>query len=343
MGSQGRGSGGLVARRTVRAAASASLGVASLLGLVAVLAGGCKRVDYVLGISEGSAGATGTAPGGESGAGGAAHASAAGLGAFGPPQLVVELSEPDAEDDDPSLTPDLREIWFSSSRPGGLGGSDIWHAVRADPSDPWEAPTPVDELSSSSAETSVAVSRDGLEIWITTDRPGGLGGFDVWVSTRQSREALWPEPVPVPELNSPDDDLARGTDGSGLLLLMASKRSNNNSSYDLLVASRADAWSAWSTPISITELNTAGNDADPFLAADERTLFFTSDRAGTAGDDLYAALRADPGAQFSSPEPLAELNGPRRDSDPWVSDDLRYIIYASERDDQALDLYEAWR
>ena len=201
----------------------------------------------------------------------------------------------------------------------------------------------VEELSSAADETSVAVARDGLEIWISTDRPDGQGGFDVWVSTRESRDGRWSDPLPVPELNSSEDDLARGTDRSGLWLLLASRRSAGGEPYDLYSASRVDASSAWSTPVSIAELNTPDNDADPFLAADDRTLFFTSDRAGTAADDLYTAVRAMASVPFASPEPLVELNGPGRDSDAWVSDDLGYIVYASEREDRGLDLYEAWR
>jgi hypothetical protein len=318
----------------------------ALAWLLPELAGACSRVDYVLGTSQQpGAGGRGVGAAGASGGQGraASEAGATSPGPFEEPQVVAELSDSQVDDDDPTLTPDLLEIWFSSSRSGGLGGSDIWRSIRASTTDAWGEPTAVVELNSDAAETSVAVARSGLEIWITTNRPGGLGGFDVWVANRDDRDSPWSEPSPVPELNSAADDLARGTDRVGLRLMLASTRDTGGARYDLFWASRSDAASAWSTPVTISELNTDQNDADPFLAVDGRTLFFTSNRAGTAGDDLYTAVRTSPDEPFGSAMPLAELNGPGRDSDPWVSDDLRYMVYASEGDGEQLDLYEVHR
>jgi hypothetical protein len=341
----------------------------------ALLACGCAPKDYLLGLggsagsstgtagaqrgggaSAGSTGATVASAGGNAGnaggssvpvsAGAGGTAGNAGTGAFGPfgePQLVSELSVLDVDDDDPALTPDLLELFFASSRPGGLGGADVWRSTRAAPSEPWEPPTAVVELNTEAIETSVGLARDGLVIWISTDRPGGLGGFDIWSAARPSRDDPWSDPVPVPELNSPYDELARGTDRSGRHLYIASKRDTEGGDFDLFVSSRTDLSAAWGTLEPITELNTPESDADPFLGADDLAIFFTSDRAGTAGDDLYTAVRPTAAGLFAAAAPMAELNGPGRDSDPWVSDDLRYIMFASNREDRGLDLYEAWR
>ena len=296
----------------------------------------CSRVDYVLGVKE-------VAASGGAGSSGMGGAGAAGLGDFGAPTLVEALCWSDADDDDPTLTPDLLEIWFSSTRPGGLGASDIWHSVRETPTAVWQEPTLVAELSSEAAETSVAVSRDALEIWVTTAREGGSGAFDIWVATRDSRQGSWSEPEPVVELNSEVDDLARGPDRTGRELWMASKRASDGEVYDIFVATRAGRSEPWAAPVEVTELNSEAYDADPFLAVDDRTIFFTSSRAESTDDDLYVAVRPGPTESFGSAEPLSELNGPGRDGDPWVSDDLRYIIYASEHEDEGINLYEAWR
>ena len=86
---------------------------------------GCARYDCELGalplVQGGGAGGT---------AGSASVAGSAGLGPFSEPELVSFLSDPEALDDDPALTADMLEIYFSSERDGGLGESDVYEARR---------------------------------------------------------------------------------------------------------------------------------------------------------------------------------------------------------------------
>jgi len=70
-------------------------------------------------------------------------------------------------------------------------------------------------------------------------------------------------------------------------------------------------------------------------------IFFNSDRGGKAGD-LYVAARSSPTAMFGTPSPLTELNSPANDSDPTLSRDLHYIMFASNRAGSP-DIYEARR
>lgn len=59
-----------------------------------------------------------------------------GGGGIGVAGVVAELSAPGASDKDPVLRHDLLEIYLSSDRPGGSGGSDLWRATRARSTDP---------------------------------------------------------------------------------------------------------------------------------------------------------------------------------------------------------------
>ena len=75
---------------------------------------------------------------------------------------------------------------------------------------PWSAPVnlgPV--INTSFIDADPAISKDGLSLYISTDRPGGLGDLDIWVSQRASVDDPWGPPQPLgPNVNSNAADLA---------------------------------------------------------------------------------------------------------------------------------------
>jgi hypothetical protein len=74
-------------------------------------------------------------------------------------------------------------VYFTSNRPGGLGGDDIYASV-LQPDETFGPAVLVGELSTSSNDGTPCIRRDGLEMFLTSDRPGTMGGLDLWVSTR---------------------------------------------------------------------------------------------------------------------------------------------------------------
>ena len=114
-------------------------------------------------------------------------------GTFGSPALVEELSSP-ADDQALAIRRDGLELIIASNRLGTLGGLDLWVTTRASTSDPWSTPVhlgPV--LNSAAVEAGVALSSKGTALYFHSDRPGGFGAFDIYVSTRS-------------KLKEPDDD-----------------------------------------------------------------------------------------------------------------------------------------
>jgi len=104
---------------------------------------------------------------------------------FEEPRLVVELSST-ANDLRPTLRFDRREIFLSSNRPGGFGADDIWGSTRQSPADPWGVPVNLGPVINSAFEDNQpGLSEDGTTLFFTSNRPGGSGGIDLWVSTRR--------------------------------------------------------------------------------------------------------------------------------------------------------------
>lgn len=257
---------------------------------------------------------------------------------FGVPTLVSELA---GGSENPSLTSDLLELYFTSARPDRTGdtGGNVWLARRSTPEGPFDAPVDLPEVNSAAFETSAAVSTDGLTLWVGSDRPGGAGVLDVWRSTRASRSAAWSAPVNVPELNSPSRDLPRPLGNHGLTMPMSSER-DSPERYQSFLADRASQSAAFAEPRAIPELAFSDRSTvDAFLDDDGLTLFFSSSKPGEPAD-LYLAVRSSVSEPFSAPSPLHELNTAAEERDPYLTADGSSFYFVSNRDG-LLNIYQA--
>jgi len=114
---------------------------------------------------------------------------------FSPAALVTELSTTSI-DRHPSIRRDGLEILFASNRPGSLTNQgtltlDLWVSTRASTSDPWSTPVNVGPVVNSGnvspftgGDAGPALSFDGTTLYFQSNRPGVIGNFDLYVSTR---------------------------------------------------------------------------------------------------------------------------------------------------------------
>ncbi len=103
---------------------------------------------------------------------------------FGPATLIAELSTPFL-DRQPTIRRDGLEMFLASNRPGTLGGLDLWVSTRASTSDPWSTPVNLGSVVNSvGPDAGPALSFDGTTLCFQSNRPGGLGAFDLYVTTR---------------------------------------------------------------------------------------------------------------------------------------------------------------
>lgn len=100
---------------------------------------------------------------------------------FRRPVLVEGVSSPAF---DGHLDPDAGFVW--TMREGGLGGSDIWHTVKDDRGG-WSPPVNAGpQINSPYEEQMPSPLEDGRILYFPSDRPGGLGGLDLYESRRRS-------------------------------------------------------------------------------------------------------------------------------------------------------------
>jgi len=186
------------------------------------------------------------------------------------------------------VTVDGHFLLFSSGRPGGSGGADLWLSRRKDKnveSGPNGWGTPVNlgsAVNSSAAEQSPCLVEDELtgttKLYFSSDR---FGTHDLFSATLQS-DGTFSTSQPIEELNGPYVDQHPTVSRDGLEVYFSSNRpgsmvnDNGIPSYDIWVASRASASVAWSAPQPVTAINSRYHDGRPSLAFDGSSLYFFS-------------------------------------------------------------------
>lgn len=110
-------------------------------------------------------------------------------GTFGPASLVVELSSPGnantGRDTRTAIRRDGLEIFLTSNRPGGIGSGDLWTSTRATTLDPWSVPVNLGtNVNTIYFDGAPALSSDGQTLLFYSNRPGGFGANDLYMTTR---------------------------------------------------------------------------------------------------------------------------------------------------------------
>src|SRR5262249_32311370 len=128
-------------------------------------------------------------------------------------------------------------------------------------------------------------------LFFTSNRPGGPGGFDIYVSERAPDGTFGPARL-VPELSSPAAEQRPSVRFDGLEVFFFSNRPGSGGN-DLWVWMGGSVAEAWSTPVNLgAVVNSPSADQQPYIAADRRTLYFASNRSGgNGGLDLYVTAR----------------------------------------------------
>jgi Tol biopolymer transport system component len=104
--------------------------------------------------------------------------------AFGSATRIGELSTEEFWESGPSVSPNGLEILFNRAIPNGP--FDIYFSSRREPDQPWSTPVSLGAPVNMSASSDAGATRspDGRELYFESNRPGGLGNTDIWMSSR---------------------------------------------------------------------------------------------------------------------------------------------------------------
>jgi WD40 repeat protein len=206
---------------------------------------------------------------------------------------------------------------------------------------PWGAPVNLGPVVNSAYnDQHPSISKDGLSLYFVSNRPGGFGGNDIWVTQRATLDDAWGTPQNLgPSINTSSNDFAPDLTIDGHHLYMNSDRPGGCGGSDLYVAWRRDKHDdfGWNPPVNLgCTVNTIYDESGPTFFEDEttgiQTLYFTSfNRPDGLGDfDIYVSTRSNDDAPWGPGVDVVELNGPYRDTRTAIRRDGLEIFLASD-------------
>jgi len=190
----------------------------------------------------------------------------------------------------PSISADGLSLYFSiwsggsGNAPGGYGEDDLWVTTRRTKDDPWEKPVNLGATVNSSADDwAPSISADELVLFFASGRSGGLGGDDLWFTSRATKSDPWGSPVNLgAAVNSSLEECFPDISADGRMLFFSDHmlgpwRPGGYGGQDIWVTTRATVSDPWGIPMNLGPvINTSDWEFSPNISADGSTLYFSS-------------------------------------------------------------------
>lgn len=187
-----------------------------------------------------------------------------------------------------SLSQDGRFMIFTAcNRPDTKGGCDLYIALRTGTE--WGVPVNAGyPVNTRYWESTPFLSPDGRYLYFASNRPGGMGGMDIWRSEKDA-SGSWKEPVNLGiPINTPGQEMSPVAGSDGRTLFFASDGHPGMGGFDLF-KSRNSPNGKWSEPENLGyPVNTHANEDGLSIVGFLGRAFIASDRDPATGKDLYA-------------------------------------------------------
>jgi hypothetical protein len=208
----------------------------------------------------------------------------------------------------------------------------------------WGAAQKIDEIDGNSSELNTAFldgcpiqAPDGLSLYMASNRPGGMGGLDIWVARRDHKQDPWGAPQNLGEpVNSSADDFCPTPIRGGGLFFVSREALPGSCGLGDIYFTRFSRRHGWSEPQHLACApegpNSALDEQGPsYVTAGHGAQLYFSRSSGAVPGDIYVS-RGRAGAAFGPAVPVSELNDPAaNDIQPNVRADGREVVFSSNR------------
>jgi hypothetical protein len=239
----------------------------------------------------------------------------------------------------PSLTGEGNHLIFASDRPGGYGERDLWEADR-DSGGVWHTPVNLGPVINSAHEDQDPwISPEDDLLVFSSDRPGGYGAYDLWMSRKVG--GVWQTPVNMGDvINFSNWDSNTWISPDTLRLYYGSYyRPGGYGDWDMWMSTKSGG--VWGPPVNMgPNINTSAADGDPSLTPDEQTLYLTA-RNRRNDSDIFVSRKV--GGVWQPRENVGpNVNSPYNEDRVWITaGELPRLYFCSDRrgGSGSMDLY----
>jgi hypothetical protein len=179
-------------------------------------------------------------------------------------------------------------------------------------------------------EYAPTVTADGQRMYFTANRPGGLGGADIWFVEKDDNG--WSEPAIVgsPICTAGSEWFSAISPDGAMMVLTLVDAPDGFGDCDLYI-SALQKDGKWSKPKNMgPTVNTGAWESHPVISRDSRTVYFASDRpGGVGGIDLYMSSRL-PSGEWSEAKNVIGINTAGNDVTPYISLDDSTLYFSSD-------------
>jgi flagellar motor protein MotB len=204
-----------------------------------------------------------------------------------------------------SLSSDGRYMYFTAcDKPDGLGKCDIYYSSFDGKN--WTLPVNIGPPVNTKAwESQPSISANGRMLFFASNRPGGLGGMDLWYSVL-SEEGKWNTPVNLGKtINTSGDEMSPFFHFDGKTLYFSSTGGLGMGGYDIFVT-KMNNDTTWTEPRNLGyPINTYNDEMGLIIDAGGQKAYFSSSRDITRGKDIYSFTLY----ESVRPEPVSYFKG----------------------------------
>jgi len=209
----------------------------------------------------------------------------------------------------PTVSFDERTLIFSATRDPVTQQEDLFISQRANRDDPWASPRALGpEINSQTAnEFSPRLSTDGHTLYFGSDRTGGFGSSDLYVSTRASSSQSWTRALNLgPTVNTNAFEAFATPSSDGRTLYFERSTAAASPDADIWVTTSKNDYGSWAVPKRLREpINGPKGEFSPSISNDGLSLYFGSMRKGNIGlVDIWVSRRSSVSAPWGQPRNL---------------------------------------
>jgi tetratricopeptide (TPR) repeat protein len=181
-----------------------------------------------------------------------------------------------------SLSADGNELYLIKQ---SEQGSDIY--VSHFKNDRWsKAEKLCRKINSPGNENAATISDNGKLLFISSDRKGGKGGFDLYVS-KKDNTGKWSKPKNLGKIiNTPFDEISPVSIRNGMALFFSSKGHFNMGGYDIFYSIFENK--KWTTPVNLgSPINTTGDNTFYYTISNGKTGYISKFGTNPGSEDIY--------------------------------------------------------